>query len=157
MSGAADKFIDWGERAFVLLLSVPFLVAFAAALPTHPTLVLITASEMLAVVFILTRKSGKLVAAPLPVLAAFAGTAFPLLVRPGGMQIAPTVIGSTLMGCGMALAVASKLYLNRSFGLIAANRGVKVKGPYQFVRHPMYLGYMINQIGFLTVSLNATN
>jgi protein-S-isoprenylcysteine O-methyltransferase Ste14 len=39
--------------------------------------------------------------------------------------------------------------LNRSFGLVAANRGVKRGGPYRLVRHPMYLGYMTTQLGVL--------
>ena len=30
-----------------------------------------------------------------------------------------------------------------------ANRGVKQYGVYRFVRHPMYLGYILNQLGFL--------
>ncbi len=30
-----------------------------------------------------------------------------------------------------------------------ANRGVKQYGVYRFVGHPMYLGYILNQLGFL--------
>lgn len=30
-----------------------------------------------------------------------------------------------------------------------ANHGVKIAGPYRFVRHPMYAGYTITHIGFL--------
>lgn len=36
------------------------------------------------------------------------------------------------------------LSLNRSFGIVAANRGVQSSGLYRFVRHPMYLGYFIS-------------
>jgi len=31
---------------------------------------------------------------------------------------------------------------------MAANRGVKRHGPYRLIRHPMYLGYAVTQIGF---------
>ena len=37
----------------------------------------------------------------------------------------------------------------RSFGVVAANRGIQVVGPYRIVRHPMYAGYTIIHIGFL--------
>jgi protein-S-isoprenylcysteine O-methyltransferase Ste14 len=143
------KSIDVGERIFVVLLSIPFLLSFATALPTHPNIVLTAISEMLTVTLILARRPGEISVAPMAVLVAFAGAALPLLVRPGGVDLVPTLVSSTLMTCGLALSVTSKLYLNRSFGLVAANRGVKVGGPYRLVRHPMYLGYIITQSGFL--------
>jgi protein-S-isoprenylcysteine O-methyltransferase Ste14 len=36
-----------------------------------------------------------------------------------------------------------------SFGIVAANRGVKVSGPYRFIRHPTYAGYEITHVGLL--------
>lgn len=151
------RVVDIGERLFVVLLAIPFLAAFAKALPTHPNLIVIAMSESLAVFFILTRRGGQLAVAPIPVLAALLGTALPLLVRPGGYQLAPQLVGSSLMLVGFSVSVLSKLYLNRSFGLVAANRGVKVGGPYRFVRHPMYLGYFTAQVGFLLSSFTLFN
>jgi protein-S-isoprenylcysteine O-methyltransferase Ste14 len=49
---------------------------------------------------------------------------------------------------GLATHAAAKLTLRGSFGIVAANRGVKVGGPYRLVRHPMYLGYIIEWVGF---------
>jgi len=34
--------------------------------------------------------------------------------------------------------------LNLSFGIVAANRGVKNSGLYKIVRHPMYAGYFLS-------------
>lgn len=149
--------LDLGERLFVVLLAVPFLWAFAKAMPTHPNLVLIAASEMLAVAFILTRKGGQIASSPVPIIVGFLGTALPLLARPVGSSLVPTFVSSVLMVAGLGLSVLSKLYLNRSFGLVAANRGVKMGGPYRLVRHPMYLGYMVNQVGFLLGSFSFLN
>jgi len=38
--------------------------------------------------------------------------------------------------------------LGRLFGVRPALRGVMTKGPYAFVRHPMYLAYVIGDIGY---------
>ena len=47
------------------------------------------------------------------------------------------------------LQLSAKLTLRRSFGVVAANRGVKASGPYRLVRHPMYAGYALTHVGFL--------
>ena len=51
------------------------------------------------------------------------------------------IVGFLLIG----LSVAS---LGRSFGLVAANRGVVTSGMYRYVRHPLYLAYFVNIVGF---------
>jgi protein-S-isoprenylcysteine O-methyltransferase Ste14 len=50
---------------------------------------------------------------------------------------------------GLCLQTSAKLILWKSFGIVAANRGVKVAGPYRFIRHPIYAGYVLTHIGFL--------
>lgn len=50
---------------------------------------------------------------------------------------------------GVAIQVSGKFFLGRSFGIVAANRGVKASGPYRIVRHPIYAGYTLTHIGFL--------
>ena len=157
MAALIQRIVDVAERLFVILLAIPFLWAFARVLPTHPNMILTAISEMLAVLLILIRRPGWISVNPIAVLVAFCGTAFPLLVRPGGDQLVPTIVSSALMIGGLGLSVISKLYLNRSFGMIAANRGVKIGGPYRMVRHPMYLGYIINQLGFILASFTALN
>ena len=152
------RLLDYAERLFVLLLAVPFLVAFAAKVPTHPSFIAVTASELLSVAFVLARRRGEMKLTPYAFLIAIGGTALPLLVRPyGGVQLAPEPITSMLMVGGLVVAISAKLFLNRSFGMVAANRGVKRGGPYRVVRHPMYLGYITTQIGFLLASFSVLN
>ena len=50
---------------------------------------------------------------------------------------------------GLTLVVTALLSLNRSFGLAPENRGVKIGGVYRLVRHPMYLGYILSELGFV--------
>lgn len=52
----------------------------------------------------------------------------------------------------MATHVGAKLCLWRSFGLVAAHRGLKAGGLYAVVRHPMYAGYVISHVGYLLVA-----
>jgi len=50
------------------------------------------------------------------------------------------------------IVVMGKLSLGRSFGLVPANRGIVSTGVYRFVRHPIYLGYLITHVGFVVAN-----
>ena len=54
-----------------------------------------------------------------------------------------------LSAIGLLLVVTGKIALGRSFGVVPANRGVVVRGPYTLVRHPIYTGYLITHAAFL--------
>jgi protein-S-isoprenylcysteine O-methyltransferase Ste14 len=58
-------------------------------------------------------------------------------------------LSAAVSAVGLALVVLGKMALGRSFGLVPANRGIVVRGPYTFVRHPIYTGYLITHIAFL--------
>ena len=108
-------------------------------------------SEASVVAFVLIRRFAREVSRkPGDWLAALLGTTAPLFIRPtGGEALLPASVCVPLMFLGMAIQIAAKLSLRRSFGVVAANRGVKMGGPYRIVRHPMYAGYFMTQIAFL--------
>jgi protein-S-isoprenylcysteine O-methyltransferase Ste14 len=84
------------------------------------------------------------------------GVGSPLLFQPapsGG----PLIIGAFLEFAGLVLVVAAFLSLNRSFGLAPENRGIKTAGVYEFVRHPMYLGYILAEVGFVFINFSTFN
>lgn len=58
---------------------------------------------------------------------------------------------------GLLLSIAGLGFLNRSFGIIPANRGVVTSGIYKFVRHPIYAGYIILQLSFLIQNFSIHN
>ncbi len=78
---------------------------------------------------------------------AFSGALLPLLALPTGTRdyFAPQALqflSVLLQGYGI-------LSLNKSFGLVAANRGIITGGFYRFIRHPLYFSYFIGIAGFL--------
>ena len=58
---------------------------------------------------------------------------------------------------GAVLATGSVLTLGRSFGVVAANRGIKMDGPYRIVRHPIYASYLIGMAGYLLENPSVQN
>jgi protein-S-isoprenylcysteine O-methyltransferase Ste14 len=106
-------------------------------------------SECLVIGFLLLRRvTSDVSLSPTDWCVAVTGTTLPLLVAAGGEPLIPESISGVLMLVGLAINVWAKLSLRRSFGIVAANRGVKTQGPYSFIRHPMYFGYIITQVGF---------
>jgi protein-S-isoprenylcysteine O-methyltransferase Ste14 len=74
----------------------------------------------------------------------------PSLVRTAtGSDLLSDAITSLLSSVGLLIVIAGKLTLGRSFGLVPANRGVVIAGPYALVRHPIYAGYLLTHVGFL--------
>ena len=49
---------------------------------------------------------------------------------------------------GVGLTQVSRIYMGRSFGVLPANRGIVSKGPFRWVRHPIYFGWLILSIGY---------
>jgi protein-S-isoprenylcysteine O-methyltransferase Ste14 len=85
-------------------------------------------------------------------LLAFGATAAPLIVTPGGVALAPINVIAVLFLVGITLQIAAKLNLNRSFGIVPANRGVVTTGFYGIVRHPVYASYLIGHLAFLLLN-----
>ncbi len=153
--------LDLFERFVLLGLFVRLLALnyHAVVYTGHWFNALMVLSEGLGLFFIMTRKPAAIVTDnPSDWTVAFFATAGPLLVHPAGFApIAPPWIGVTLLILGLIVQISAKLTLRRSFGIVPANRGVKSGGPYRYVRHPMYLGYLGVHIGFLLLTPSMWN
>ena len=145
------KLLDISERLLVLVL---FALFCASNFRSHELYNLpMLLSELMTAVLILVRRSTDAVSrSPSDWVLAFVGTTAALLARPGGHHPISVTAGVTLVMVGTCIALAAKLSLNRSFGLAPANRGIKSRGAYAFLRHPMYLGYMVSQVGFFLLN-----
>jgi protein-S-isoprenylcysteine O-methyltransferase Ste14 len=56
--------------------------------------------------------------------------------------------GLVLVTLAAFLSLASLLSLGKRFGVFPALRGLATRGPYRLVRHPMYLAYVVADIGY---------
>ena len=116
-------------------------------------------SETAVVIFVLIRRPTKAISMRLgDWLLAITATACPLLIVPGATP-APwlAVAGLFLVFTGNCYQAWAKLVLRRSFGIAPANRGIKISGPYKFVRHPMYAGYLAVHIGIFALMPSLLN
>jgi len=69
------------------------------------------------------------------------------LQRTPGWSLSPEG-GMVLITTGALLSIVSLWTLGRRFGIRPALRGLTVHGPYGVVRHPMYLSYVLGDIGY---------
>jgi protein-S-isoprenylcysteine O-methyltransferase Ste14 len=119
--------------------------------------VLLLASEGLVLLLLIIRRPTVQISSNISDWAiAFVATFLVLLVRKGGEPLLPA-IGGLVCLVGFSTHVWAKFSLGRSFGLVAAARGVKRCGPYALVRHPMYAGYFLTHIGFLLTTPSLWN
>jgi protein-S-isoprenylcysteine O-methyltransferase Ste14 len=58
---------------------------------------------------------------------------------------------------GVVLTQVARVYMGRSFGILPANRGIVSKGPFRWVRHPIYFGWLILSIGYAMSYANPRN
>lgn len=79
---------------------------------------------------------------------AILGTLMHVLVMPAEGATAP-LVGEIIQSAGLLVTVLGVLSLNRSYGTVPANRGIKTTGMYALVRHPLYMGYILSDIGIL--------
>ena len=146
------RITDFAAKAAVVLLfallSINLLQEFRRT--HHVTGLLLLTSESLVVVLTIARRRAAVVDSSAKA-ATVTGVS---LVGPWMLRTADVTalvadhVTSMISGVGLLIVVASKMALGRSFGLVPANRGVVVRGPYCFVRHPIYLGYVISHVAF---------
>ena len=146
------RIADFVARAAVVLLfallSINLLQEFLRT--GHVTGLLLLASESLVVVLTIVRRRAAVVdSSAKAATVTGVSVAGPWMLRTADVAaLAPDPVTSLISAVGLAIVVAAKMALGRSFGLVPANRGVVVRGPYGVVRHPIYLGYLVSHVAF---------
>jgi protein-S-isoprenylcysteine O-methyltransferase Ste14 len=141
-----------------LFSSMAMRLATDTAQTGHVTGLLLLASEALVVALTLVRRPSAIVDRSwlARLLTAFS-TFGPPLVRPVAQAGTPENFTIVITAVGLMVVVLGKLSLGRSFGLTPANRGIVRTGLYRFVRHPIYLGYLITHVGFVIANPSEWN
>ncbi|HYR57345.1 MAG TPA: isoprenylcysteine carboxylmethyltransferase family protein [Chthoniobacteraceae bacterium] len=67
-------------------------------------------------------------------------------LAPRQWQAPLAAIGLGISCVGSAIAAWGAITLGRSFAVLVAVRDIVSRGPYRFVRHPIYLGYILNMV-----------
>ena len=152
---------DLAARALVgalfALLSMNLLADFMRT--GHVTGLLLLVSEALIVILTVIRRRARIIdrstAAAVTTTLSIVG---PPLLRAGETPgLLPDAATAILSAIGLLLVIGGKMTLGRSFGIAPANRGVVARGPYTFVRHPIYAGYLITHVAFLVAQPTVLN
>jgi len=120
---------------------------------------LLLASEALVVVFTVFRRAPALVDRSMRARALTGMSILgPLLLMPSPpTRLASDAVTVAVSAIGLTVVIAGKMSLGRSFGLMPANRGIVCTGPYQLVRHPIYMGYLITHVAVLAANPSPWN
>lgn len=162
-----SKVLDTVERVAIVLLFLSFLSALTQSISLswmsgHGVVVgdlMLLTTESIMVFLVLFRRSAKsLSVRPIDWGLAFSATCLSLLARPcaGGPHVWDAY-AAVLTVCGLTMQLFAKLTLGRRFGLVAANRGICIAGPYRWVRHPIYFGYVMLHTGFFLLNPSLWN
>ena len=152
---------DLAARATIVVLFSIMAVRFGSDFINTGRLtgLFLLASEALVVVLTVFRRSAVSVDRSLKarVLTIVSILGPPLLAPAAVAPLAAEGITIAISCAGLAIVIAGKITLGRSFALLPANRGVVSTGLYQIVRHPIYMGYLVTHVAFLVASPSLWN
>ena len=137
---AYANFARWHETGKPVGLGATLLEAFTACL------------------FVIRRPPLATSARPLAWVSASLGAFAMLGARPVAHPDAgPFAVLELVQLAGFVIVLVALGALGRSFGIVAANRGIKTAGLYAFVRHPAYTGYLVSYLAYVAENASPRN
>jgi protein-S-isoprenylcysteine O-methyltransferase Ste14 len=159
---AGVQIAEWSLRAgAAALLSLFWIKAFALwyADPAHLTLLLLLLTETLSVLLVtFNRTPQRRDWHPAALVSTLMATFYFLALQlTGGTPLLPESLSVIVISAGLSWQIYAKVSLGRAFGLLPGYRAIQTCGAYRFVRHPIYLGYLVCHTGFLMANASARN
>lgn len=113
------------------------------------TIVLI--NGLILMLYFVRREPNALIEFPFAWLISIVTTVLPFLYRPIQEAFLPGLlgVGYYLQIIGVAAIIGSLLSIRGSIGIVPANRGIKIGGFYQLVRHPLYASELLFFTGYV--------
>jgi protein-S-isoprenylcysteine O-methyltransferase Ste14 len=111
-------------------------------------------------VFIYRRKPSRRPSRSPKAFLACAGAIVPaMFIAPPGADaaLAAVVAGELVVVVAVGFTLASVVCLGPCFGVLPVVRGLVMRGPYRYVRHPVYLGEIAAFAGFVLASQQLAN
>lgn len=107
-------------------------------------ILLVVMNSLLVLFFVLRRRSTSMATDAASVVLGHLGTWLSLLFE-GATPRFPALVPAcwVVMNVALAVSLVGFVSLGRSWGIIPANRGVRLMGMYRFVRHPIYASYLV--------------
>jgi protein-S-isoprenylcysteine O-methyltransferase Ste14 len=149
IAGLRHAFGDCVLAASFLLATLPAGRELSFSLAGAANIVWLAGAAVMAVMSF-ARFAPRSVTVNLRTIAASGGMLIlPCLMRPIATAAGPRATAGLIFELsGVVLTQVARVYMGRSFGILPANRGIVSKGPFRWVRHPIYFGWLILSIGY---------
>lgn len=148
---------DYGKHFGALMMAVFGVIAFYRWHQTQLIFfLLLVLRDFVAAYFFLKRNLSKEKSQLSVSILAYASAALPLFYFSATHENKELLLTSDLLVIlGFFLVSLATIELGSSIGISPANRGLVQTGIYRYLKHPMYVGYILAEIGM--VLLNVTN
>jgi protein-S-isoprenylcysteine O-methyltransferase Ste14/uncharacterized membrane protein (UPF0127 family) len=110
---------------------------------------LVIQEALLVFLFLSRRRSLSTSSRPFDWVIGATGAFLPLALRATDPVGPLNWLGEPVQIIGLAFAIFAIASLGRSIGVVAAARGIRTRGSYRAVRHPMYAAYMLSYVGYV--------
>lgn len=144
--------ISYVQDALLVCVSAVFVWAHgshAIAAGSIASVFFATEQAFLVVMFLTRRRTNTTSQRPFDWFVATIGGWLPLAMRPHESGGSAEILGTAVQVIGLTCVLICFGIIGKSFGVVAANRGLKTNGPYRLVRHPIYVSHFITMSGFV--------
>ena len=159
----AESSLSGVGLAFTNMLLATFFVFFAIANaksfiaePRLSVFLIVVTETIVAIFLVIRRDPDETLHSWQAWVSTTCGTLAPFLLRPVDAS-SDVLLGNVLQISGFLLQIIALIALNRCLGLLPAHRGVKSSGLYRWVRHPLYMAYVITYLGYFLNNPSAGN